>query len=146
MDDDVCPTGNVMKLVKHDFDVIGLSCPFYDESKRRFALAVGGQEDVNNADAMHCEWVGTACVMIARRVLEHRAMAAPFQFRFDGDGIRTTSEDVSFCLRAREAGFTVWASKRYSCEHYKTMPLTHCWQDQQDAAMYRQFVKRHDLY
>jgi len=44
-------------------------------------------------------------------------LKAPFRFGYDVDGVMERGEDHNFCLRAREAGFSVHAALGYPCGH-----------------------------
>jgi hypothetical protein len=66
---------------------------------------------------------GTGCMMIARRVLEHPTMRHPFKRQWDEDGICTHSSDLTFCRRAKEAGFSIWAHYDFRCRHVKELEL-----------------------
>jgi SAM-dependent methyltransferase len=67
--------------------------------------------------------VGTGCVLIARRVLEHAAMRAPFARAFDVDGLSVQGSDLLFCRRAQAVGFRIFADYSRPCSHLKTVDL-----------------------
>ena len=74
--------------------------------------------------------IATACVLIHRSVYE--TMADKFGHRWFnritvGDKGKETvlGEDFSFCLRARECGFTIHCAHVAGLRHWKQMPLTH---------------------
>lgn len=58
--------------------------------------------------------VGTGLIAIHRRVFEDKRLVAPFKASF-GDG---PGEDVSFCRRAKEAGFLLTVDFDIWCDHY----------------------------
>jgi hypothetical protein len=62
-------------------------------------------------------------VLIARRVLEHPDLRAPFAYRYDEDGIKIWEEDSVFCYRARNAGFQIWSALSHPCGHIKEVDL-----------------------
>jgi len=66
---------------------------------------------------------GSGVIAIARHVIDHPMMRAPFQFEYDDDGCTLVGEDHYFCRRAKAAGFTVWAALGYSMGHAKTVDL-----------------------
>ena len=66
---------------------------------------------------------GSGVIAIARHVIDHPAMRAPFQFEYDDDGCTIVGEDHYFCRKAREAGFGVWAALGYAMGHAKTVDL-----------------------
>lgn len=66
--------------------------------------------------------VGTAAVVIARRVFEK--MEFPwFRFLYRPSGEILLTEDHYFCWKAMEYGFEVWADPKLHCSHYKTVDL-----------------------
>jgi hypothetical protein len=69
------------------------------------------------------QWGGTGMVLIARRVLEHPDLRAPFAYRYNEDGIKIWEEDSTFCYRARKAGFRIWSALSHPCGHVKDVNL-----------------------
>lgn len=66
---------------------------------------------------------GTSCVLIRRDVIES-APNPVFQFIYNEKGTdHKFSEDVNFCLRAKERGFNVLAHTGVMCQHYKEIML-----------------------
>lgn len=136
LDEDQAPINNPVDLVFLDKDVIGLPTPVYkpnqpdtpnplhwnvynwDETEERYRPRRAKQEDgpIQEVDA-----IGSGCWVVARRVLE--AVKQPMLRRYDEDGIVTMSGDMSFCAKAREAGFKVWAHYEYPCRHFKMIDL-----------------------
>jgi len=66
---------------------------------------------------------GTGVIAIARRVIDHPMMKAPFRFEYDDDGCTIVGEDHFFCRLAKEAGFKVCAALGYAMGHAKTVDL-----------------------
>lgn len=66
---------------------------------------------------------GASCVLINREVFE--ALKKPYyEFLYNEDGTRhTRSEDIHFCDKAREAGFTLWADTEVICRHHKDVVI-----------------------
>lgn len=59
---------------------------------------------------------GFGCVLIKRSVLE--GVESPrFEYHSALDHRNTVSEDVIFCVKATNAGFTIWADTRVLCDH-----------------------------
>jgi len=127
IDSDIVPKKSPLDLVQMNKDVLGLPCPQWREGdifwvvmdrvrggfrpvrpERRFGLA--------EVDA-----VGTGCILIARRVLER--LKAPFNIEWTEDGTLEMGLDFAFCLRVRQAGFSVWTHWAYVCSHFKTLDL-----------------------
>ena len=90
--------------------------------------AEGGSHDnvtipVGMNRVMEIKEGGTGVIAIARHVVDHPAMKAPFRFEYDEDGCTTVGEDHYFCRLAKEAGFHVWAALGYAMGHAKTVDL-----------------------
>ena len=66
---------------------------------------------------------GTGVIAIARHVVDHPALRAPFRFEYDEDGCTIVGEDHGFCRRVKEAGFKVHAALGYAMGHAKTVDL-----------------------
>lgn len=126
IDADVVPERNPLDLVEDDLDVVGQLCPIWK------GLQAPGREVMWNfvpslgslgGGLCEVEAVGAGCMLIARRVLEHPGMRAPFREGYDEDGVLALGEDVAFCSRARENGFLVWADLEARCSHNRTVDL-----------------------
>lgn len=135
LDDDQIVTTDPLRLLERDLDVVGLPTPIYkrdrgpgnevawnvwlytDKGPLWEEARFPGNSDGSEDHLVECAAVGTGAIMIARRVLEHPAMRAPFRDLYDEDGIRTWGYDLVFCHRAREAGFRVWAAMSHPCGH-----------------------------
>jgi len=140
IDDDNPPMKNVLDLVELDLDVIGLPTPMWKTPAKdgkpmvgspiawnvaqtkpgedRYDFAIRGGSGLDEVDA-----VGTGCILIARRVLEHPDLRAPFLRVFDEDGMVSQGSDLHFCDRVRAAGFTIWTHWDYPCGHFKETNL-----------------------
>jgi len=71
---------------------------------------------------VECDAMGTGCMMIARRVVEDpRCM--PFSLGVDPDGVMVMTEDMIFCLRAKEAGYTLAADYSRFADHWNSISL-----------------------
>lgn len=69
---------------------------------------------------------GAACLLIHRSALETIRAAGhgyPCWFREIPGGRMAYGEDLSFCLRARDAGLPIWAHTGASCGHVKTVVI-----------------------
>lgn len=132
VDDDVVPPVRVLDYVDEDKDVVVFPCHIWranENADHPVMLAISLLEDAST------RWVdkrqrlveisrgGTGAMLIARRVLEHPGMAAPFADGFDEAGVRNNGHDLMFCDRAREAGFRIWAAMDCVSSHYKTVDL-----------------------
>ncbi len=136
LDDDQTPLKNPIDLVFLDKDVIGLPTPAmgpadreslnpfhfnvydWDAGENSFTVhkVAAGDEPLQEVDA-----VGSGCWVVARRVLEK--VKKPLSSVFDDDGVRAMGGDLSFCLKAKEAGFKIYAHYDYPCRHFKTVDL-----------------------
>ena len=128
--------GNPLDLVELNKDIIGIPTPIWHNRDQ----VTGSRPLYWNAYESHAEsgaykeWkdknglqkvdaVGTGCILIARRVLEHPMMKAPFHRTWDEDGCMDKGNDISFCERARKAGFEIYCHWSYWCDHFSEMSM-----------------------
>ena len=80
------------------------------------------------------EWdaMGSGCMMIARRVLEDRR-CLPFSLGVDEDGVMVMTEDIIFCLRAKDAGYTIAADFSRFADHWNEISLNAIHKGYRDA-------------
>jgi len=129
IDHDTIPYGNPLDFVERDLDVVTFPYPIWrkdDSPPITISLSVGkGDKPVVQLGEGITEvaWGGTGMVLIARRVLEHRDLKAPFAYRYDEDGIKIWEEDSFFCYRAGRAGFRIWSALSHPCGHVKDVNL-----------------------
>jgi hypothetical protein len=124
---DQCPQFNPLDFVEHDLDVLGWPTP---------SCRINAPDPVPwfpckpepGAGIVRTEVLGGGILLIARRVLEHPAMRAPFRFVYDERGCFKLGEDYNFCLRAREAGFALWCDLDHYSLHWKTAEMWRIWQ------------------
>lgn len=102
-----------------DLDEIELT----DEELKKTEYGVYPPEERDGL--VQCDAVGTGAILTSREVLEafEEDDSGPFMDIFDEDGVRIEGLDLSFCRRAREKGFDVWAHLDYRCEHHVTQNL-----------------------
>lgn len=75
---------------------------------------------------------GAACLLVHRSVCEQMRDAHPGPWSWFREQIvdgRPMSEDITFCLRARSLGYSVWVDTRVEIDHMKLLPV--------NAGMYR---------
>ena len=73
-------------------------------------------EDVKNAGVFEIAACGMGCCLIKSDVL--RTLEYPhFVYTSALSHAHTFSEDIYFCFKARNAGFTIWADTSIRCEH-----------------------------
>lgn len=137
IDSDNPPIRNPLDLVACDLDIVGLPTPVW-----HFTEEVHGERPMyENAykyvpeKGAYAEWdvkeglqkvdaVGTGCLLIARRVFGHPEMRkAPFQRTYNEDGTVDKGNDISFCERATENGFNIFAHYDYRCMHFNELEL-----------------------
>jgi len=147
LDCDIIPPLNFLSLVDFDKDIIGGLCfacknrqgrdiilPLALEKKpserkdvdwKYKPLKLNGNEGLIEVDA-----VGTGAIIIARRVLEHPKMKPAFIDYYDENGLRIEGLDLSFCRRAKEAGFKVYTHTDFPCSHWTPMDLMQIYSDE----------------
>ena len=136
LDDDQAPVRNPIDLVFMDKDVVGLPTPVFKhdevEGENPFYWNVYSWDEQEQVHRPHqakkedgalqeVDAVGSGCWVVARRVLE--TVKQPMLRRYDDDGIVVMGGDLSFCSKARAAGFKVFAHSDYACRHFKTVDL-----------------------
>lgn len=139
IDADNPPRDNPLDLVEMDLDIVGLPTPIWHytgEPGQRpiyfnaYCLSADGkgyneyqpQRGLQKVDA-----IGTGCFLVARRVFEHPDMQkGAFTRKLNPDGTVDKGNDISFCERAREAGFSVFAHFDYQCDHMCEISLLEC--------------------
>lgn len=131
IDSDNPPEKNPLDLVELNKDVIGLPTPIihFDKAHPGDAPVYWNAYDyVKDADAykphsvyeglQRVDAVGTGCVLFARRVFEHPEMQKGcFTRKLNFDGTVNRGNDISFCERAIQAGFEIYAHFDYFCSH-----------------------------
>jgi len=141
MDDDnpphFGPNHHPLDLIKYDCDIIGLPTPVWhsavpgDRPYYYNALYAvdGGWQPVSHIptydEPIEVDAIGTGCFIIARRVMEAMRHEMPFARTWnESTGRVEIGNDYSFCKRAKQKGFRIWAHFGYTCEHFNELPLT----------------------
>lgn len=128
LDDDVYPRLDMLDLAQSTYDITGATyllmyttaqmpvpCAFtFNPTTGKYAPI---KDPFTQQGRVACDAVATGCIAIKRRVLEHPDMRAPFAMSFDEWGIQSRGDDISFCHRAREAGFSIAADFDYHADH-----------------------------
>lgn len=135
-DSDNPPLANPLDLVLLDKDIVGLPTPIW-----HFTEKLPGERPIywnayKKVDGGYTEWpnkhglqkvdaIGTGCFLIARRVFENMEMQkGAFTRKLNADGTVDKGNDISFCERATEQGFSIYAHYDYPCMHFKELELT----------------------
>lgn len=125
LDDDNAPTFNPLDFVGSDYDVLGFPYPTWRAGNDPPLQWIPDYPH-EGGGIIETDWVGTGCILIARRVLERFASLgeAPFMDDYDERGWRVWGEDIHFCRRARDVGYTVWLHAGRPVWHFKAVELT----------------------
>jgi GT2 family glycosyltransferase len=137
IDADNPPMNNPLDLIELDKDIIGCPTPVY-----HFTNKIKGERPwyenaytyVPEKDAykeylpkqglQKVDAVGTGCTLIARRVFDHPEMRkGAFTRKLNPDGTVLKGNDISFCERAKEAGFDIFAHFDYRCQHFNEIEM-----------------------
>lgn len=135
MDADVIPLHNPIEMVFAGKDVIAMPIKIRQSglvmewtSYIKYQVGEGYSYGSVNLDAiddnysiLQVDAVGTGCILIKRGVLE--GIKAPFNCKYNDDGICTTGTDIAFCERVKEKGFEVYTTTHKVCEHIKKVGL-----------------------
>jgi len=124
---DTVPHFNPLDLVELDKDIVGGAYPQWREGDI-YWLAVDKVKDGympippnRRGGVVEVDAIGTGCICIKRRVLEH--IKAPFERKWSEDGIQLIGQDFYFCEKAKRAGFEVWVDWNKVCDHFKEIGL-----------------------
>lgn len=130
-DDDVLTPEGALELMSNvlldaPYDILGAAVPVgkfpaHEMFLNAFTLTPEGKYmtvKLPENGHMEVDAVGTGLIAIRRAVLEHPDLKAPFQQRLDEDGIIQVGQDLEFCHRAQQAGFTIGITTQVLCDHY----------------------------
>ena len=129
LDSDNPPVGNPIELVDGDYDIIGCPTPIFTSKQlgegcfplgwNVRAKPDGGPLGYRGVEEVG--FVGSGCLLVARRVLE--ALKPVWLNKVDDDGILVSGDDINLCRRAWEAGFKVHVSWDHVCRHKRRADL-----------------------
>lgn len=137
IDSDNPPVNNPLDLIELDKDIMGCPTPvwhFTGKIKGERPIYENAYKYIPGKDA-YTEWpnkvglqkvdaVGTGCILIARRVLEHPGMRKGANQRtLNEDGTVNKGGDIMFCETAKKCGFEVFAHYNYKCLHFAEVEL-----------------------
>lgn len=134
IDTDNPPMNNPLDLVLLDQDVIGLPTPVWHNDKPgegQHPIYWNAYDEVEDGFKAHppgvgleqVDAIGSGCMVIARRVLERLEHEQPFMRTWDDRGVVEVGTDLSFCRKARKAGFKVWTHWDYPCHHFNEIAV-----------------------
>lgn len=133
IDSDNPPLNNPLDLIELDRDICGCPTPIYhNKGDGEWPICWNGL-DWDQADQAYREHhpreglqqvdaIGSGCMLVHRRVIE--GIKPPwFERETDKFGRATYGPDFTFCRKATDAGFQVWAHYDYLCEHVNEIPI-----------------------
>lgn len=128
IDSDVVPPLNPLNLVDLGLDVISAPCWIYQrkaflnvykfDEKHEFLLPL---DPAMHKSVVEIDATGSGILLTSRKVLQ--AVKAPFERKYDENGIEELGQDLYFCQKARDAGFKIHTHFSYISKHYKTVNL-----------------------
>lgn len=99
------PRDTLHRLFGHQKDIIGATYPQRSSPYMMLGIASSSEKSSNQSGLIEMDYIPTGCLLIKMSVFNK--MDRPY-FRCPFDEIQITGEDVDFCERARDRGFTVW--------------------------------------
>tara|TARA_Y100000310_G_C20698933_1_gene827872 strand:- start:3192 stop:3836 length:645 start_codon:yes stop_codon:yes gene_type:complete len=137
IDADNPPSQNPLDLVELDKDIMGFPTPIIHFDRKSLGdqpVYWNAYDYVKHADSYRphtpfeglqkVDAVGTGCVLFARRVFENKELQkGAFNRKLNPDGTVYKGNDISFCERAREQGFEIFAHYDYPCDHMNELSV-----------------------
>lgn len=136
IDSDNPPLKNPLDLINLNKDIIGLPTPIwhylgkkkerpiywnaydYDPQEKAY------REHKNRHGLQKVEAIGTGCFLMHKRVFQKLEMREqPFLRSWNKQGIMKKGNDIAFCEKARENGFTIYCHYDYPCDHFSELSL-----------------------
>lgn len=99
------PRDTLHRLFAHQKDIVGATYPQRTSPFMMLGIASSSKDLLSQEGLIEMDYIPTGCLLIKMSVFDK--MDRPF-FRCPFDEVQITGEDVDFCERARERGFTVW--------------------------------------
>lgn len=133
IDDDVIPRDeSALNMARRGLDVVGApvliqkaeaNLPFpvvyrYDKEQDGYWPI---DDCYSRSGLIQCDAVGFGAVALSRRAVLD---CGPFFHTFDADGLLYRTEDMTFCERARELGYSIWSDYDVFADHCPTVNLT----------------------
>jgi hypothetical protein len=129
IDHDQIVLRNPIDLIFLKKDIIGFAIPQWNVSDPNYPVYFVGMDKVVDGYKEHkdrvglqaVDAVGSGCLLLSRKVLQ--AVNAPFERKWDKDGIAVTGLDFYFCEKAKELGFQPYCHYEYVADHQKSVRL-----------------------
>jgi len=128
IDNDNIPARNPLELVDLGLDIV--SCPVWIYQHKLvlniYKLDPSDEmlipvDPTKEKGLIEIDATGTGVLLTSRRVLE--ALKAPFERKYDEDGIEELGQDLYFSRKAKDAGFRIFSHLDYIAKHYKEIDL-----------------------
>lgn len=135
VDDDVIPPHKQFaeRMASAPFDIVGAPTPMAKMPHMPVVLNIFNKNDDGNwvtcqnflpdDGNMPVDAVGTGLIMVRRHVLEHPEMAMPFNQVLTDEGVIQTGQDINFCIRAKQLGFSIGVCADLICDHFTNVHL-----------------------
>jgi hypothetical protein len=150
IDSDNPPMNNPLDLIELDKDIMGLPTPvwhftgkkkgerpYYENAYKYVPEEDAYGEWKNKTGLQEVDAIGTGCFILSRRVFDNSEMRKGcFVRKLNPDGTVNKGNDLSFCERAREQGFKIFAHFDYRCQHFNELEL-----NEVAHAMHQMYVK-----
>jgi GT2 family glycosyltransferase len=127
--DMVWPTDVLHRMLKHHDDgIVGglyvLKSPPHAPVAMKERFRVEGSVvdqfwhvDLDTTDLIDCEVLGMGCTLIPVKVFTEIGPRPWFEYKNDDAGWPVITEDVPFCLKAKEAGYRIALDPTIQCGH-----------------------------
>lgn len=119
LDADVVPRKSTLRaLVAHDKDIITGAVPIYQHGELKWNVS---KDTVYNplkelpSNPFKVELCGFGAVLVKTSVFDK--IEWPYWRSEYKPGLRTVGEDIYFCQKARDAGFSIWCDPKVRCNH-----------------------------
>lgn len=131
LDSDVVPPVNVLEIANYDCDIVACPSPVWRPGSEGGPVITGivplvpttEPIQVGEDRLLECRRMGGGAYCIAKRVFTHPQMRGAFAEGFDEDGVTVTTEDYTYCDKARALGFRVFAALGFPLGHVKPINL-----------------------
>lgn len=139
IDADNPPVNNPLDLIELNKDIIGCPTPIWHFTgekdkigERPYYFNAYDYDSSTDAYKEHqpqnglqkVDAVGTGCILVARRLFDNLILRQGcFHRKWNIDGTMNKGNDISFCERARNQGFEIWAHFDYLCDHFTELSM-----------------------